>query len=171
MNKAEEIYKNSLIAGLRLFGYVPQWTDYIKKYAKKWKINLAEYPMIQRSGLLWMADENFEIRREKLTERAYEMMTNAGETHLEYAFGIGDFEYIFNPETGEGIWYVADLLDPKLKPYMIDNKMYSYVGEANVIYETTFDINSIKEFMATKTYKEGIKNIKQWEKENKQKRR
>ena len=169
MNKAEEIYKNSLIAGLRLFGYVPRnyEKDCVKKYAKKWKIDLAEYPMIQRSGLIWWADKNFEIKHEKLSERAYEMMTNTGELDLEYAFMIGEFEYAFNPEAGEGIWAVADLFDPKLRPYMAENKLYSYAGEADVIYETTFDINSIKEFMATKIYKKAVENVRQWEKENK----
>ncbi len=163
----EEIYKASLIAGLKLFGYRPDgYNNSVKKYAKKWKIDLKEYPLICRTGVCWGIEKEYNIIKEKLTERAFDLMTDAGEDETDWVFETGDFEYIFHPKTGEGITDVS-FFSTEVKDFIVENTLYTFVGENGSVYENKFDIHSIKEFKETKTYKEILKQIKKWEEENK----
>ncbi len=140
----EKLWKSSLIAGLKLFGYAPAYEenrDHVKKYTKKWNIDLSKYPQKCRSGLLWYCDEEFEVQCEKISERLNEELENAGEIWGE----TGDFEYIFDPETNDGITD-KDLFDPCLEKFKKDGKLFSYAGEADKIFITTMDIKNRKEF-------------------------
>jgi len=117
MNK-ETIIKNALIAGLRMWGFDEE-NSTIKKLAKKFKIDLEKYPQ-KESGLLWGAG------RVQFVDCTLEEFKEARTS--EYGnFGCSDFEYIFNPETGEGA--CGEFTVEKIKKFTVNGKIYTVDNE------------------------------------------
>jgi len=138
MNEMDKIYRASLIAGLKLFGYrKPQYErkDHIANAAKKWKIDLEKYKTEFGSGLIWAEDRVVIIQT--LASRKRELEESEGE---EWNGEMGDFEYAFNP----GLYRmpICGVTDKnfykdreELLRFAPDGKLYTYCAESNAIYE------------------------------------
>jgi len=133
MNEMDKIYRASLIAGLKLFGYrKPQHEgkDPITNAAKKWKIDLEKYKTEFGTGLIWGFDD--QIIEQTLEERKKELEENTGEL---WGGESGDFEYIFNFD-GNGITDINFLKDQEeLERFITNGFLFTYCAESDTIYK------------------------------------
>lgn len=138
-----EIKRAALIAGLRLFGlpnHKLRRSDYdIETDAENLNIDLEEFvePGGYNSGLIWCKDA--EIVRDKVSERVDEELHAA----LENAFCIGDFEYIFYPNSPKkelkDYSSLRKILNPEIRDS--DGKVYTVCGESCNIQVIEIDIS------------------------------
>lgn len=150
----EKLWKESLIAGLNLFG-IPkeeEWSDsleqdIIENAAERWNIDLVEIEEAKGSGLIW-ADSG-EITEESQKEYLALNAENMGTDSLDNLLEVSDFTYVFFPISHKE-WNKDPLLDhnPLLNDSCkeVDGHIYLYIGEeSGIVIITDWDDSKTQE--------------------------
>ncbi len=131
------LYRASLETGLKLYGYSKDDKN-IKHFAEFFGVDLSKYKSVS-FGLSWFP---YPIKKTKLSTRLKEDFENMGE---EVVGLIGDWEYVFFPESSKGIEPKGKLFEIFDKKYRAkDGKIYTAEGEGGTIYIITVDTTKEK---------------------------